>query len=121
MGMYTELVLKTEIKKNAPDQVHDILNFLFNGKDEPAEKPDHAFFKFSQWKQIGSGCSYFHVPFPLSKYDEGYIFSRSDLKNYDGEIQSFIEWLKPYIDGIEGVCIGWLWYEEEDAPTLLFV
>jgi hypothetical protein len=121
MGMYTELVLKAEIEEDAPKQVHDVLNFLFNGAEEPKEKPEHDFFTKERWTMIGRCCSFYHTPFSLSKYSEGHIFSRSDLKNYNGEIEAFIDWLRPYINEFEGHCIGWTWYEEYDVPTLLIV
>ena len=131
MGMYTELVLKCEIKENVPENVHNILSYLFNqadGFDNPPPQPDHAFFLCERWRMLGQCSSFYHVPFALSKYSTGfsdgraggYIFSRSDLKNYDNEIKHFIDWLTPYIDQEDGECIGWSWYEEDDRPTLLF-
>ena len=110
MGMYTELVLKAEIKEDAPKLVKDILNFLFNAAKEPEEKPGHIFFTKPRWRYIGSCSSFYHVPFALSRYERNYLFSRSDLKNYDEEIESFIDWLKPYIGCLSKTCIGWQWY-----------
>jgi hypothetical protein len=129
MGMYTELVLKCQIKDDLPDDVRAVLKFLFKEGKEPTVLPDHEFFKCPRWSGIGQGSSFYHHPKAMSDYwtghgdDDnrgGYIFSRSDLKNYDGEIGHFIDWLMPYIDQDEGDCIGWEWYEEEEQPTLLF-
>ena len=119
--MYTELVLKAMIKEDSPKIVKDILEFLFNGAEEPKKKPDHEFFTKERWDIIGRCNSYYHVPFSLSKYSEGYVFSRSDFKNYNSEIESFIDWIKPYIDEPDGYCIGWTWYEEYDVPTLIIL
>lgn len=122
MGMYTELVLKVDLVDNLPSNVIETLSFLFNGGEyEPPYLPDHPFFSKERWKRIGSCSSYGHVPWSSSKYAEGHIFSRSDIRNYDGEIQSFLDWLAPYL--CEGMysCIGWVWYEEEQAPTLIFL
>jgi hypothetical protein len=128
MGMYTELVLKCQIKDDLPDDVRAVLKHLFKGGDEPESLPDHEFFKSRRWSLIGRCSSFYHHPNAMSDYwtghgdDDnrgGYIFSRSDLKNYDGEIGHFIDWLMPYIDQDEGDCIGWEWYEEDDVPTLL--
>ena len=47
------------------------------------------------------------------------LFSRSDLKNYDREIELFFDWLRPLTCALPGDCIGWQWYEEHDEPTLV--
>ena len=128
MGMYTELVFKAEIREDVPDDVHSILKHLFSGGDKPDILPNHPFFEASRWGQIGNSSSFYHTPFALSAYSNpnqpesngGYIFSRSDLKNYSGEIGLFLEWVDPYIDEFAGQCIGWVWYEEDPAPTLIF-
>lgn len=129
MGMYTELVLKCQIKDEAPSQVKEVLKYLFKGGEELKTLPDHKFFKCPRWNGIGQCSSFYHHPKALSDYwtghgnnDDrgGYLFSRSDLKNYDQEIENFLDWLMPYIDEYEGQCIGWQWYEEDDEPTLLY-
>lgn len=122
MGMYTELILKVRVKDDIPFEVEAILQFLFNRENQPNDLPDHPFFKCQRWPLIGNCSSFYHTPFSLSKYTEGYIFSKSDLKNYDGEIEKFINWITPYLElYAESNCIGWKWYEEADTPTLLFV
>ena len=132
MGMYTELVLKCCIKDDVPEDVRTILDYLFNTSgdfDNPPPQPDHPFFKSHRWVMVGQCSSFYHHPKALSDYwmghdgardRGGYIFSRSDLKNYDNEINLFIDWLRPYIDEEDEQCIGWSWYEEDYQPTLIF-
>jgi len=119
MGMYTELVFKAEVKKGIPPDVEAVLQYLFNDGAEPAGLDD-PFFRCERWMVIGHCSSYYHVPWNTSKYAEHYIFSRSDLKNYDGEIALFLDWVRPYLDEWPEKCIGWIWYEEEDEPTLIY-
>lgn len=125
MGMYTELVLKCRIKGSAPKEVMDVIQYMFAGADKPARLPEHEFFTLPRWDSIGNCCSFYHHPSVVNscpKFDyseEQYIFSRSDIKNYSGEIQAFLDWVKPYIDAMEGQCIGWTWCEEELQPTLI--
>lgn len=125
MGMYTELVLKADIREDIPDQVRAILRFLFTEGDRgeaPTDLPDHPFFKADRWRWIGQSSSYYHIPWAVSRYEADRIFSRSDLKNYGGEIALFVDWLAPYVEMRgERKCIGWSWYEEDSEPTLLFV
>lgn len=127
MGMYTELVLKCQIKEDAPTDVKSVIAHMFCGDDAPEKLPDHPFFGLTRWNFIGSCSSFYHHPEVVNscpKFDytnSQYIFSRSDIKDYDGEIESFIDWLKPYVDAPEGQCIGWSWYEEEQQPTLIII
>ncbi|MEN6533260.1 MAG: hypothetical protein ABFD89_06325 [Bryobacteraceae bacterium] len=123
MGMYTELLLKAQLKDEAPDSVRGVLRFLFNKGAEPEELPNHPFFTLDRWSQIGRCSSAYHIPWTDSHYDEeyGYIFSRSDLKNYSGEIDALLSWIAPYLRGEDGMCIGWSWYEESIQPTLLIL
>lgn len=119
MGEYTELLLKCRIKENISEDVNHILNYLFNDDNHPDKLPDHGFFKCERWYMIGRCCSYYHIPSSFSKFDERYLFSRSDLKNYDQEIYKFLDWVDPYIDEDINQCIGWVWQEQEDNPTLI--
>ncbi|NGY04740.1 hypothetical protein [Solimonas terrae] len=121
MGMYTELVLKADVKRDLPREVEAVLQHLFNGEECPKELPQHRFFECERWEHIGSMSSYYHIPWAVSRYHDGRIFSRSDLKNYDGEIAAFVSWLMPYLDEPDGKCIGWSWYEEGDTPELLLM
>jgi hypothetical protein len=120
MGMYTELVLKVRVKENLPDDVEQVLQFLFNDKPEPQKTPEHPFFDLARWRLIGRCSSFYHTPFSLSRYEKGNIFSRSDLKNYEDEIETFLDWIKPYLEHRRN-CIGWSWYEEMEEPRLLYL
>ena len=121
MSMYTELLIKAQIRSGIPEDVEHVLQHLFNGGAIPQALPDHPFFKCVRWPLIGRSGSHYHVPFATRAYREGYLFSRSDLKNYGCEIKEFISWVKPYIDAPAGACIGWEWYEEDDYPTLILM
>ncbi len=119
MGMYTELLLKCTLRKDLPPDVEAVLQHLFNGADCPAVLPAHDVFTHERWRQIGTNSTYYHIPWESSRYHEGYLFTRSDIKNYSGTLEMFVEWLRPYIDGQPEQVIGWTWYEENNAPTLL--
>lgn len=124
MGMYTELVFKADIKSDLPADVRTILHAMFSPRDVAkvdVELPDHPFFKCPRWQMIGACSSYYHIPWATSRFEDDYIFSRSDLKNYDDEINKFIDWVKPYIAAPPGHCIGWSWYEESNVPTLILM
>lgn len=127
MGTYTELYICCEISNQAPEKVYEVLNYLFNRNKNPVEPPEHPFFTKERWSLIGSGSSYSFCPFAVSsfKFDEitktFYLTSRSELKNYDNEIQEFVEWLKPYIVGYVGQHIGHIKFESSDEIDIIYI
>lgn len=128
MGMYTELVLKIEVNKGIDEKAFNVLHYMFgggNGEGLENNLPDHPFFRLPRWSLIGKCSSFYHHPSNVNDwYDVDYsstiyIFSRSDLKNYDDEINHFLDWVKPYVVPATGSCLGWVWYEEDEMPTLI--
>lgn len=122
MGMYTEIVVKADVNINELSEVEkSTLNYLFGDGDLPDSLPEHVFFTLDRWSQIGKMASFYHHPKSINSIsDDGeYIFSRSDIKNYSGEIEQFFDWFKPLTTAQEGQCIGYMWYEEDDVPTLI--
>lgn len=119
MGMYTELVLKCDLNYNLTEEQTLILNWLLKEGDKPVQLPDHPFFHTPCGDMIGKSCSFYHHPESIVSWTDDYLFIRIDIKNYDGEITKFVDWLKPILNHVEGDCIGWSWCEEESTPTLL--
>lgn len=126
MGMYTELYVAIQIKKECPSDVLNILRHMFSGAEIPTSLPEHEFFKCLRWNCIGNCSSFYFVPISMSRMEECgttgryVIISRSDLKNYDGEIRKFLDWINPHIYASHGDHLGHLRYEEDEKPTLLF-
>lgn len=127
MGMYTELYLSVEFKKDIPADVVLILKHLFGDEEVTLPAlPDHEFFQCDRWSMIGRCSSFYFVPFATSKLhrddlnSQYYLTTRSDLKNYGGEIKKFLDWIMPYLDQMDGDHLGHYRYEEDDAPTLIF-
>lgn len=123
MGMYTEILVKADVNlTEINDTDRAVLNYLFGEGEKPAVLPEHRFFKLPRWEYIGQCSSFYHHPKALNNFDisYGYIFSRSDLKNYDGEISAFFDWFSPLTTAEPGKCIGYSWYEENDGPELIY-
>jgi len=122
MGMYTEISARIELPEDStPQSVLDILNYMLGEIEEYPELPDHALFKTARWEFMLRCCSYYHVPFSTFelKFDEiasdHFLVGRSDLKNYDNEIDLFFDWIAPYA---ESGMLGYSLYEEDDFPTV---
>ena len=123
MGMYTELVIAVELKYDR-DMLH-ILEYL-TGKRRIMEVsiPEHKFFKCERWERMLTWDSAYFDGITHSEIEEGweertiYLTARCNLKDYDHEIENFLDWISPSIltDGF----IGYTRYEEFDYPTLIF-
>lgn len=121
MGTYTELVIKTRIATE-DHKVRTVLNYLFNEAEDaepPTDLPDHPFFVNRRWDLIGKCSSYYHIPTNLNYFKDGYLFSRSDLKNYDNTIEEFIDWISPYTTGIVGSVLGWICIEQHNPVFII--
>lgn len=125
MGMYTEINIAFELKKDVPKEVVDILAWLCSSKDEDEPKaPSHIFFECERWRMIFSCDSYYfpgktHAEFSFDDIaDSWFLTARANLKNYGDEIDHFMEWIGPYIYATDGDFIGYSLYEEFDWPTL---
>ena len=125
MGMYTELNVGVAFKKDTPNNVINIIKYMLN-EDEFVyyELPDHPLFKTARWNFMLVSDSYYfdgqtdsslHYDDISSQY---YLNVRCNLKNYDGEIEKFMEFIQPYLD-TRGF-LGYTRYEEFDDPTLIY-
>lgn len=124
--MYTELYIAAEIRKDISNIELEILNYMFANGEKPVELPAHAFFACERWDRIGQHASYYFIPKAISKFwsdvngDCYFLVSLSNLKNYDGEINKFIDWIRPLLAS-EVKHIGHYRYEEAVNPTILYV
>lgn len=126
MGMYTEFLFQGETKPDLPKDIEVLINYFFNENSAfrfyvPTSKnlPDHPFFKCDRWMLIGHMSSYYFSPFALRQIqkhvreDGGlHVFLLCSIKNYDNEIEQFMNWLDPYMH------FYWnhIWYEENEKP-----
>lgn len=133
MGMYTELIFGAELVKETPPKVIEVLKYLHEfelEKEEPKELPDHEFFKCERWRLLFKmGSFYFGIHNGDSKFwyedicNSWHISTRSNIKNYDGEIEKFLDWIKPYISQGTGEreFYAIVTYEESSEPTIYYL
>lgn len=125
MGMYTELVAAFRLP-HLYDPELSILKYILH---ETYEMPDkeflqHPLFKTRRWgSMLGSDSYYFDgQTYSILKYDLiskcHYLTVRFNVKNYDGEIENFLDWMYP-ISSNRGF-IGYKRHEEFDNPTLIY-
>lgn len=129
MGMYTEIVCGFSLKEDTPEVVINALRFMMGDSDKPSVLPEHELFSLDRWDCLFRMSSYYfgfssnHSVMKRDDLDKCWILSvRADLKNYDSEIETFFDWITPYVDGGSGTkdLIGYSIYEEADEPTLYY-
>ena len=125
MGMYTVLVMNCRIK--APKDVIDILEYMTlqsDGDTSALNLPDHPLFKTARWDWMMHGQSCYFDELTDSKllYDETfgeyYLSVAFNIKNYNDEIQKFLDWIEPYMRTTG--FIGYTRYEECEDPALIY-
>ncbi len=122
MGTYTELVLAIKIKTTDTTYI-DILNFMINDK-EAEIKSNHPLFSTQRWVSMLQSDSYYfdgtsHSEFFYDKIPHSWFLTvRCNLKNYDGEINKFLDWIKP-VSSTFGF-VGYTRHEEQESPTLIY-
>jgi len=110
MGYYTELIFGTSFKKDVPEIIIAIVKAMIEGKaEEIKEIPNHPFFAIEGWEYVLTCSSYdFGVNEAVGriwfdKIDKSYhVSTRSSVKDYDGEIEAFLDWIKPYLQSGSG-------------------
>ena len=131
MGMYTELYVKAIFKENLPNDVVNIIKYMLGMGDievEDLKLPDHELFKTHRWEYMLRSASHYHIPFALNKFiyneisENYFLIARADFKNYNGEIEKFFDWLKPYLQReFDKTLIGYSLYEVDTEPKLYYL
>jgi len=64
---------------------------------------------------------YFDGPGYFNCTDTHCLQVRGNLKNYESEIDTFIDWITPYLNKLPGDFLGFERYEECTEPTLIYM
>ena len=131
MGMYTELIFGATLKEKTPTYVTQALDHVINDTDDTvnvklSDESKYFINEYSLQKLIWCTSYYFgaHNNKPSCVFDKTAgcwcISFRANCKNYNGEIEKFIEFIKPYVEWGSGTTniFAIVQYEEDDYPTL---
>ena len=151
MGMYTEFIFGCELSKNTPKVCIDALDYSINGEEKkpkyenpegweekrfnenyierttPVEEIEKFIEEYDFDRLFHCSSYYFGAANPMSKFyydsiSKSYkISTRADLKNYSGQIEKFIEYIKPYVEhgsGYDNEIFAYVQYEEDPFPTM---
>lgn len=129
MGMYTELILGCRLSKDAPKILTDSLDYVINGKEDDlvSEEVKDFVVKYDLGYLCHSASYYFGQCLPTSlfcydKISKQWVLSiRSNLKNYEGQIENFLDYISEYVtkgSGYENEIYAYVQYEEDAFPTI---
>lgn len=132
MGHYT--IFKTKLlklRKDTPDEVISFLNDAINNHTFDFT-PNHVLFACSRYYNIfwsSPEISYLDeigiknkTFFRKNKNGIYELFIHCELKNYEEEIENFIDWIRPYIAGHkQNEFIGFIVYDGIDLYTVFNV
>lgn len=127
MGMYTELIFGARLKKDTPNEVISTLQYMINPTgDKPLDfqlpdgRYEHLFTMSSYYFGVQKSVREMWYDSISKSY---HISTRSNTKNYGNEIETFLEWIKPYIDCGSGLkdMYAVVMYEEDETPSIYYL
>jgi len=137
MGMYTEFVFGAGIKRELTWTELTALKWIGGDPTVTWERAAHAgdllnhpFFRTERWRMIGHCSSYYfgysdsHTKIHFDDISHEWLLSfRCSLKNYDNEIEKFIDWIRPLVEDGSGDMnfLGYSMYEECFEPVLYYL
>lgn len=133
MGDYTALHLAVELRRDTPEEVIQLLKYMTGQSDNWGPLPDvvpctEPLFKAARWNIMLRAGSAYHPfsgsqgngiaqPLPGNDYE---LTVLSSFKCYDGEIEKFVAFIRPYIHPCNFNWIGYTWDDNTDEPKPLY-
>jgi hypothetical protein len=136
MGHYTELQCKIKLRKDTPDNVVSILKrvlierdlghdkVIFDTKDVFKPELDHDFFKCERWYMLFLSTNWGDIQGGKMYQEKEYwvVDLHTEFKNYDSEIDKFIDWITPFIVGRKKKqYVGWWQSESMDSRINIYI
>lgn len=126
MGMYTELILGARLSKNTPEVCIKALDHVINGKKTESDEVKKFIDEYSLYCLFFCSSYYFGVCKSNQHFwrdvisGTWHISTRANLKNYDGEIEKFLNYIKHYIESGSGYSeiYAFVIYEEDRMPKI---
>lgn len=126
--MYTELIFGASLE-NLPTHVAEAINYVIN--DKPENEVSQEALQFADeydLSRIFWGSSYYFgahknkPTFVWDKIGDHWVLStRANCKNYQNQIEKFIEFITPYVEsgsGYDHNIFAYVQYEEAEFPTM---
>lgn len=117
MGHYTDFYFKAKL--NLSRDVADFVTTSLIMTNIESAPPEHEFFKCERWTQLFcEDSSFYNKTQSISQNIERRYYTVeiwSCFKNYDNEVEKFLEWIKPFVIGRKKkIYLGWWMVEGMD-------
>ena len=133
--MYTQFSFTFSLKDDTPIKIINILEYLIDSENNrlpfiSMNENDKLFntkTKRFQYMLNTSSCYFTDISYATLQHNKcgGYsaFHCIASIKNYDNDIELFIDFVKDYIylHGEEKLFVGWSRYEEDEKPILYYL
>lgn len=129
MGEYTEIFVNVDLRKETPLDVLDTLRLLCGSHGEEdfdkrvARLGDHP----RRWVSLFESGSYYTPNTRCANLtwddavEQWSLLGKGDIQNNNREIETFFEWLAPWIHAYPGAFIGYHRLETDVEPQLVYL
>lgn len=120
--MYTQLIFTATLKADTPIEVINTIRIML----DEIEESDiiRPVFETSTGRNPlrGSGGP-FSNPISYFKFKNNLwtLKNRANIKNYENEINQFLDWILPYIESCPNNIYATIRYEEDEGSTPLYL
>jgi hypothetical protein len=114
MGMYTHWALQVEFRKDTPEEFLNEIRAVIAREDN-----DGPLYPINRAGAAYQVCA---PPRLTSEFgDQWTLTVLASVKYGTGKIMEAVDYLAPYVETYEPGFCGWMQYEEDDHPTLLYI
>lgn len=120
MGMYTEIFVNVDLLENTPNDVINTLKAMCGMEHDGQpldDKPSRWGYLFDDGSYCTPRTSVANLTFDRIS-NAWSLLGKGDIKNYESEIEQFFDFIRPWVDAVDGEFIGYVRYEE-DFPSLI--
>lgn len=142
MGYYTEFIAEIVLRKDTPEDVIQHLKtwiierdyelpeetVFFSNAEVPKPTIQHPFFECERWFMLFCSNNFNSDKVPSRMHQPRGTGScwvlefDSEFKNYDSEIDKFVDWISPYVAGHKAKqFIGTQQGEDEETPRNIYI
>ena len=122
MAMYTEMYINVDLKIDEKHKEFEIIKKIVEHDFSYLENNGFP----ATWGQLFCSMSFYtpNTDCALLTYSEvgGWsLLGKGDIENYNKDIEKFFSWIRPFVDGSEGDFIGYIRYEDNSEPRLIYL
>lgn len=120
MGMYTKFHLDFEFRRDTPTYVFNVIRAMMDQRGVKDEFPEILKDFPCRWEFMLHSDRFNTSRFNVDCGNTYRLVANGYIKDYESEIQKFVEFVKPWVEFRE-TTLGTMQYEEFDKPTVIYL